>query len=107
VTAGKNRSQEELIQAFCNQLNTCRNPRRVMNVLQQMKFHKDENGLTMELQPGDIPGTVEREDGIYYPVGGVYYRVEAVQIHPKYGLVPILDMPLTDMPAVEYERTEK
>lgn len=72
-----------------------------------MKLHKENGQVTVEVIPGEIPGTIEREDGIYFPVGGEYYRIEAFQVHKKYGLIPILDMPLGDaLPDKKGKRSE-
>ena len=53
---------------------------------------------TAHLTAREIPGTVKRGNALYYLVGGEYYEVKSVINHEEYGLVPVLDMEITDMP---------
>ena len=57
-----------------------------------MKLHQTEAGATIDLEAGEIPGSIVRDGDLYFPVAGKYYLVTAVQFDRKYGLVPILDM---------------
>ncbi len=57
-----------------------------------MKLHQTEAGATIDLEAGEIPGSIVRDGDIYFLVAGTYYLVSAVRIDQKYGLVPILDM---------------
>lgn len=63
-----------------------------------MKIHKTKSGPVAELEEGEIPGSIVRDGDLYFLVAGTYYLVSAVRIDQKYGLVPILDMNITDTP---------
>jgi len=57
-----------------------------------MKLHQTEAGATIDLEEGEIPGSIVRDGDLYFLVAGKYYLVTAVQFDRKYGLLPILDM---------------
>lgn len=66
-----------------------------------MTTQRVKGKTTAQLTAREIPGTVKRGDSLYYPVGGKEYRVESVTFHGRYGLVPVLDMPVVDTPTVQ------
>ena len=63
-----------------------------------MKLHQTEAGITIDLIAGEIPSSIVRDGALYFPVSGQYFRVSAVRISKKYGIIPILDMNITDTP---------
>ena len=63
-----------------------------------MTIYRTKEGSRIDIRAHEIPGTVKRGDSLYYPVGGQLYRVESVTFHGKYGFVPVLDLPVVDVP---------
>ena len=63
-----------------------------------MNIYRTEKGSRIDVRAHELPGTVKKGDSLYYPVAGQLYKVESVAFHGQYGFVPVLDLPVVDMP---------
>lgn len=71
-----------------------------------MEIRKTEHGATAFLQPGEIPGTIVIDGALHFPVGGRYYKIEALDVSKEHGLVPILDIPMMEDVPMAGEESE-
>lgn len=63
-----------------------------------MNLYRTEKEPLTPPQPQDLPGTVTKSDGIYFPVNGQFFKVEGMTFCGQIGYIPVLDLPVVDVP---------